>query len=127
MSEMPDGNTAALRQHEASEDRAQARFDAYGERAIQSVVDDLFDGKKIAGFALRDFCEDEASAEIETLLLARSRSQDEATTRLDALTDEIEERIREWCGEDLTGEVDERVRMLDDDARDEAQPSRDDV
>ena len=127
MNDMPDGNTAALRQHEASEDRAQARFDAYGERAIQSVVDDLFDGKKIAGFTLRDFCEDDASVELETVLRVWSQSHDAAIACLDALTDKIEERIREWCGEDVTGEVDERVRVLDEDARDAAQPSRDDV
>lgn len=114
MDKMPDANTAALRQHEAEQDRGQARFDAHGERAIQSIVDDLFEGRKVAGRTLHDFCDDDAAIEVATLLLAKTR--DERIARLDTLVAKIEERIRAWCAEDATGEVDERVRALDEEA-----------
>lgn len=119
---MPDGNSAALRQHEAEQDRLDLRHSTYGFRVVQDIVDDLFDGQKVARLTLHDFTDDITAEEIGSLLLAGNR--DQQIDRLDALKDRTERRIRDWCDGDGADEVAEREQAAKKDARADAAESR---
>lgn len=108
---MTDPVMIDLARHETAQVRAEARYDVYGERAIQSIVDDLLEGRKVARFTIHDFVDLIDSDDLAALLLAKT--QDDKITRLDALREKVMQVIRDWCDRDDYGEVDERVRELD--------------
>lgn len=118
---MLDGNTAAERQHSASQARAEARHDAYGERVITDIIDDLFMGKKVAGLTLHDFCDDITSNEIGAVLICRG---DDRADKLASLQTKVEGLIREWCDGAGADEVAERERQWQEDDEADAAESR---
>ena len=106
---MPDSNSFAERQHSASQARAESLYDCYGEDVIQSIVDELFDGKKVCGMTVDDFCEETLTfCDIGALLCAASR--DDQIARLDAIRERVTEHIRRWCAGSGADYVWERVK-----------------
>jgi hypothetical protein len=130
MEKMPDGATADLRRHEANEARADARWDAFGNDAIESVVDDVVCGKGVRWgqrtITAYDFIRDGLGAPdghegVECFLdandaVALLRRDEDVINRLNA---KLSERVREWCRSSPKGQdiVSERVNALDEDAR----------
>jgi len=120
--DQPDGNTAAERAYSAAQARAEERHDAYGEGAVQSIVDDLFEGKKVARLTLHDFVtEIYDGADVAGMLLIGRDAQIE---RLDEWKSTAEKAIREWCDGRGSDEVAERVASADEDARADAAEAR---
>lgn len=112
---MPDGNTAALRTHEAAQDRADRRHALHGAGAVESIVEDLFGGKKVADRTLHDFCDGVSAEEIAALLLA---SGDDRTAKLHAMEKAVKDAILVSCESGgLEDEVAEREREAVDDAK----------
>jgi len=118
---MPDGNTAALRQHEASEARAELAADLYGERARERILDDLMTGGTVGRrkVALRDIIDGYDLLDYEdTANLAAGNAE-----ARNYILSRLEKRCKELCEgwlETAPGqaEVDELISALDEDARD---------
>jgi hypothetical protein len=64
---MPDGNSAAERQRDASEAKAEEKWDRWEKRAREDIVDDLMSGRSVGPrkVALQDLI---ADAGIETVI-----------------------------------------------------------
>ena len=128
---MEDGNSAALRAHEASEARAEEMYEAYAERVIEGVVDDVMSGKGIRNsntilFSARDFLSemlDDGDIDIDDIVtlvvFSPSYTSDNVRTRL---LDELTRRVKFWCKDTTRGQelVMERCREWDRDARGES-------
>ena len=113
---MPDPNAFAERQHSASQARAEERYEEYGLRVIASIVDDLFDGKKVDGLTLHDFCEEALTWEdVGALLIAGG-----ICPRYDALKEKVERHIFQWCEGRGSDEVAERIRSWEETDRAES-------
>src|SRR5689334_8974019 len=63
-----------LARHLSAQERAESLHDCYGDKVIESIVDELFTvGGKVAGLTLHDFCENALTWEdVGMLLLSRS-------------------------------------------------------
>ena len=126
MSEMPDGNTAALRQHEATQDRLESRHAAYGDKVVESIVDDVVSGRGVKGthktLNAGDFILENGGAEMwidhdELAILLCGRSDQQTNVR-DRLRKRLEGVVRDWCNDGAGAvEVSERERLWDEDAR----------
>lgn len=111
---MPDGNTAAERQHSADQALLEKRFEAHADPVVEGIVDDVMNGRAVGGrkMALRDFFDgehvqvdhDEAAA----LLTGNLEKQKEV---IEAIKDRAERAIREWCETSDSGQalVDDRI------------------
>jgi hypothetical protein len=119
MSKMEDGNSAALRQHEAREARAESKYEAWGERARESIVDDLMDGRKVGRTTLYDILDGHHdlldTGDFAALAINWPNVRDDTMARL-------EKRCRELCNdwlETAAGQdaVNELVNVMDEDAR----------
>ena len=132
MTDFPDGNTAALRQHESSEARAEAIYEAYAERVIEDLVDDVRRGEVLwpplgPPWSAYDFLTsmledgDIDAGDIAALLLRSTGDKTRESVKA-ILLNELERRIREWCKDTTRGQdlVMERCREWDRDARGES-------
>lgn len=128
MIDMPDGNAAALRQHEAAEARAEERWERHSESAIKSVIEDVLEGRVLRNVnpfpprdvAARDFIEDVSEwvgAEDLTMLITGHTGQIESL--LVALHGRLEREVRDWCETSDAGRalVDHIIDAMDEDAR----------
>lgn len=122
--DMLDGNTAALRQHEAARDRADKRHAGYGNRVIESIIEKIFDpkGKPVCGRTLEGFIEDTVTFE-DVAALLRS-SGDERAVRFNAMTKCVEEAICAWCNGDGSDYVAELERDWQESDKADAAESR---
>ena len=129
---MPDGNTAALREYEASQARAERIYDAYADRVIDDIVDDIVSGRtlKVFGvnYSIHDFINDGLGAapgyegvecfldtdDLVQLLLNKPEVQQDVRVRL---LKEIERRVREWCATSERAQefIDQRCRDWNED------------
>jgi hypothetical protein len=124
---MPDGHTAALRAHSAAEARAESLHDAYYQKAVDSIVDDVMYGNGVKvgypprPYSARDVIEDKGV----DMWLDSEDLANLATAPLDSLLDiqlkmekQLEKAVREWC-ETETGRqvVADRIQEMDEDAR----------
>lgn len=128
ISDIPDGNTAALRAHEAAEARAEKRWKAYGEAAIKSVIEDVLEGRVLRNVnplpprdvAPGDFIEDVAEwIDADTLATLITGHESVIESLLVALHGRLERKVRDWCenadaGRNLVGRI---IDSLDEDAR----------
>jgi hypothetical protein len=123
-----DGNSAALRQYEASQARAESLSDAYHAKAVDSIVDDVIYGNGVKvgypprPYSARDVIEDKGV----DMWLDSEDLANLATAPLDSLLDiqlkmekQLEKAVREWC-ETETGRqvVADRIQEMAEDARD---------
>jgi hypothetical protein len=131
MNHMPDGNSAALRAHESAEARAEERWEAYGERAIQSVVDDVLGGQILRNVnpsppkdqAPLDFIEDVADwVSADELAMLITGNTDTTDVLRQRLSKRLTEAVRTWCEETEAGRslVNQIINDMDDDARERA-------
>ena len=104
-----------LRQRESTQDKLEGRHAAYGDRAVESIVDDIMDGKKVDGRTIHDFCGECFTWEdMGSLMMATG------SWRLvchAAFVDKLKNHIREMCDNYLLDEVSERERQMDEEAR----------
>lgn len=104
-----------LNRYLRSQEEAEKRHDLYGDKARQSIVDDLFSGRKAGRLSLHDFCEEVWELierdELAAFLMADRDTQHAMT---DALRKRVEKRIRDWCEGNGAEEVDERTRGMSD-------------
>jgi hypothetical protein len=126
---MPDGNSAALRDHESAEARAEERWEAYGERAIQSVVDDVLEGRILRNVnpsppkdqAPLDFIEDVADwLSADELAMLITGNLDKTHVLRGRLSKRLAEAVRTWCEDTQAGRslVNCVIDSMDEDARD---------
>jgi hypothetical protein len=123
---MPDGHTAALRAHSAAEARAESLHDAYYQKAVDSIVDDVMYGNGVKvgypprPYSARDVIEDKGV----DMWLDSEDLANLATAPLDSLLDiqlkmekQLEKAVRKWC-ETETGRqvVADRIQEMDEDA-----------
>jgi len=129
MNPMPDGNSAALRAHEAAEARAEERWEAYGERAVQSVVDDVLGGQILRNVsssppkdrAPLDFIEDVADwVSADELAMLITGNTDTTDVLRQRLSKRLSEAVRAWCEDTVAGRslVNCIIDDMDEDARD---------
>ena len=122
MTDHPDGNTAALRQHESSEARAEEIYEAYAERVIEGVVDDVMVGVGIrlsreyrltAYDFIAEMLGDDFICPGDIVQLLLYPSLRKSTT--DRLTTELATRVVAWCKDTTRGQdlVMERCREWD--------------
>lgn len=108
-----------LRQHEATQDRLESRHAAYGDKVVESIVDDLFSGKKVDGWTIHDFCENCLTWE-EVGALMMTYGAGALDLHYD-LKQKLKGYIREWCClGDGVDEVSERERLWEEDAKADA-------
>ena len=119
-----------LRQHEASKDRTEAIYNAYAERVIVDLIDDVLSGRGIkdgrATYTAVDFINDGlggasqgveyfvASDEVAVLLGPNNDARQAIEKRLTA---ELAQRVRIWLEDSATGQdiVMERCRERNED------------
>jgi len=118
MSDMPDSTVSALRQRDAAEDRAQSKYEAYGERARESIVDELMRGRKVGGAVLYDILDGPDlldTANIVAIVINQPGVRDDI---LDHLEKDCRELCKDWldtvAGQDA---VDDLVNEMDEEAR----------
>jgi len=123
MNKLPDGNASALRAHEASQDRADAKREAYGARAREAIVDDLMNKRSVGNhkIMLQDILDshDELLSVWEIQNLATRNPE-----LVDMVLRDLEKRCIELCAdwlETVAGQdaVDDLVNEMDEDARSE--------
>ena len=130
-----------LRQHEASQAKAEAIHDAYGEKVIEAFVDDIMSGRGIRDgrhtYTAVDFINDGLGGEPQgvenfiepddlAVLLLRPAGHEHWEAVRDRLQKALAQRVRNWLEESTTGTdlVDQRVR---DWAEDDAQRYREEA
>jgi hypothetical protein len=123
---MPDGHTAALRAHSAAEARAESLHDAYYQKAVDSIVDDVMYGNGVKvgypprPYSARDVIEDKGV----DMWLDSEDLANLATAPLDSLLDiqlkmekQLEKAVREWCDTETGRQVvADRIQEMDEDA-----------
>jgi hypothetical protein len=122
---MPDGHTAALRAHSAAEARAESLHDAYYDKAVDAIVEDVIYGNGVKvgypprPYSARDVIEDKGV----DMWLDSEDLANLATAPLDSLLDiqlkmekQLEKAVREWC-ETETGRqvVADRIQEMAED------------
>ena len=109
---MPDSNSFAERQHSASQARAEERYEAYGSRVVESIIDDLLEGREVGGMTWDDFCEHRLTwKDVGALLKATGDARIDKHHDL-KLT--VERHIRQWCEGRGSAEVNERVKAWEE-------------
>jgi hypothetical protein len=123
---MPDGNSAALRAYEATQAHAESLHDAYYDKAVDAIVEDVIYGNGVKvgypprPYSARDVIEDKGV----DMWLDSEDLANLATAPLDSLLDiqlkmekQLEKAVREWC-ETETGRqvVADRIQEMDEDA-----------
>ena len=104
-----DANTAALNKKERSDASNDAIVDAYQERAITELVDDVMRGEKVAGWSRIEFVEvlldlgEIATDDMSTLIFGNV-SDAFAEDARDRLIKQIEQDVRAWLSDTVAGQ-----------------------
>ena len=104
-----DANTAALNKKERSDASNDAIVDAYQERAIEELTDDIMRGEKVAGWSRIEFVEvlldlgEIATDDMSTLIFGNV-SDAFAEDARDRLIKQIEQDVRAWLSDTVAGQ-----------------------
>jgi hypothetical protein len=121
-----DGHTAALRAHSAAEARAESLHDAYYDKAVDAIVEDVIYGNGVKvgypprPYSARDVIEDKGV----DMWLDSEDLANLATAPLDSLLDiqlkmekQLEKAVREWCDTETGRQVvADRIQEMAEDA-----------
>jgi hypothetical protein len=120
---MPDGNSAAERRRDASESKAEAKWERWEKRAREDIVDDLMSGKSVSPrkVALQDLISDVGveyviSAE-DLVMLSPRRKKEIRSGALYRLESAFIKLCHDWLdtpqGQDYLGE---RIDSMDEES-----------
>lgn len=112
---MPDGNTAALRQHEAAQDRTDALYLAHEARAIEDLSEELLathgnDIMRARGLCVLDDHRDDILNDAQMVMLVFGTLDQQAVVREQA-AERMNMIIRDWLTEHPEGMSLVRERM----------------